>query len=120
VIQGTKFKVVKFEEKSVPNPKIPGAKIDRSELTLEDTESKRKVVLVIDETANSPDSIAAFKYLWDDTSFQKKPDETFALQPNEDPTYRLLTIGSDHVIIEDTETGQKTRLEKGLDKAPQL
>ena len=61
-IRGTKFKLVKFTQKSEANKY--GTKIDVSELTLENQETREQVNLVKEKIMVSPESVANFVYAW--------------------------------------------------------
>jgi len=110
VIAGTKFKVMKFEVKSRLNEKTQ-SQDDVSELTVQNTESGDNVVLVLNELANSPDSYADFRYLWNNTEFQVKKGKQFVLLPEKDALYILIDITDDGALIQ-TPTGQKIPIPK--------
>jgi len=108
-IAGTKFKVVKFEFKQVLDPNT-GSNTDVSELTVQNTETGDLVVLVLEKMANSPDSYALFRYLWNNTQFQVKKGKQFALPPESTPQntvrYTLLDITDTSASVQ-TPTGEK-------------
>lgn len=110
VIAGTKFKVMKFEVKSRLNPSTE-SQDDVSELTVQNTETGDNVVLVLNELANSPDSYADFRYLWNNTEFQVKKGKQFVLLPEKDALYILIDITDDGALIQ-TPTGQKIPIPK--------
>jgi len=105
VIAGTKFKVIKFEQKQVTNPKTDSTQ-DVSELSVQNTENGDNVLLVIEKIADSPDSYAAFRYLWNSTQFTVKKDKEFALLPETTLRYKLIDIKEDKALIQ-TPTGQQ-------------
>ena len=90
-IDRTKFKVIDFEFKEVPNPKT-GEMDDVSELTLQHTETGDKVVLVLNQIIDSPDSYGLFDYQWNNTQIQVKKLQEFVLQPETDKKYKLIDI----------------------------
>ena len=61
-IAGTKFKIVDFKEKHMKDE----SEIDHdvSELTVQNTDTGEKVVLIMGQVVDSPDSYAKFKYTW--------------------------------------------------------
>jgi len=108
-IAGTPYKIVGFEPKKEVNPKT-GAEKDISELTIEHTETGKRVVLVVAVIVNSPDSFALFQYLWNNSQFQKKKDEEFSLDPEKDVVYKLVDIESGQAVLENLKTRKKTTL----------
>jgi hypothetical protein len=110
IIGGTKFKIMSFVPKSVLDPNT-GSNTDVSELTVQNTETGDNVVLVLNQTANSPDSYADFVYLWNNTEFQVKKGKQFALPPETTKLYILIDITDDNAVIQ-TPTGQKVTIPK--------
>ncbi|HEX4083413.1 MAG TPA: Amuc_1099 family pilus-like system protein [Chthoniobacteraceae bacterium] len=98
VIAGTKFKIVKFEKKEKMNPST-GSTDDVSELTVQNTETGVNVVLVNGQVANSPDSYALFRYLWNNTGFRVKKGQEFVLLPESTLRYKLIDIQEDKALI---------------------
>jgi len=107
-IAGTKFKVVSFSYKTVPNPNT-GITTDVSELTVQNGETGDNVVLVLEKIVDSPDSYALFRYLWNNTQFQVKKDKEFALLPETNLRYKLIDIKEDEALIQ-TPTGQQVKV----------
>lgn len=91
VIDRTKFKVIDFQFKEVANPKT-GEMDDVSELTLQHTETGEKVVLVLNQIIDSPDSYGLFDYEWNGTPIQVKKLQEFVLKPDTDQKYKLIDI----------------------------
>jgi hypothetical protein len=110
IIAGTKFKIIKFEGKTVLDSNT-GSNTDVSELTVQNTESGDNVVLVLNQVANSPDSYADFRYLWNNTEFSVKKAKEFALPPETTKLYILIDITDDNAVIQ-TPTGQKETIPK--------
>jgi len=108
-IAGTPYKITGFEAKKEINPST-GAEKDVSELTIENTETGKKIVLVVNVIVNSPDSFALFNYEWNKTQFQKKKDEEFILEPETDVTYKLIDIESGQAVLENLKTRKKATL----------
>jgi len=112
-VEGTRYKIVSFKAKSVPDPTIGGEK-DVSELTVQNTETGKQVVLVKGVQANDPDSYALFKYFWPKppVELQPKLDGTFALPPQTDVAYKVIDIKEDHATIEDVKTTKQFTIPK--------
>ena len=91
VIDRTKFKIIDFQFKEAPNPKT-GEMDDVSELTLQHTETAEKVVLILNQIIDSPDSYGLFDYQWNNTQIQVKKLQEFVLQPEIDKKYKLIDI----------------------------
>jgi len=103
VIAGTKFKVVKFEKKSVFNKSIE-MDSDVSELTVEHIETGLKVPLVVRTETDIPDHYARFAFLWDHSEFSVKKDQKFFLKPEPDIEYKLIDIHPTEAVIVNVKT----------------
>lgn len=110
-IEGTKFKVSKYEHKEKMNAAIQENE-DVSELTVENIENGEKVILIKNKVVDSPNRFAKFSYLWN-----KKPGEAgqefvvprlkeFVLQPVVDKRYKLLDVTESGALIQ-TPDGQQ-------------
>ena len=104
-VAGTKFKIVQFDEKKIVDAN--GVEKDVSELTLQNTETGTKVVLVKEKLVDSPDSYALLKYLWDGTGLKVKKDQTFTLKPEADVEYKLIDFTETEALIQLIKTGEK-------------
>ena len=101
-IRGTKFKLVKFTEKYEANKY--GTKIDVSELTLENQETREQVNLVKERIMISPESVANFVYAWGGRrEFAVKKDQEFSLKPEEQIKYKLVDVQSAKAVIVNTQ-----------------
>jgi hypothetical protein len=97
-IKGTKFKLLKFTEKSQPNRY--GTRIDVSELTLENRETREQLSLVKEKIMISPESVANFVYAWGGgREFAVKKDQEFSLKPEEQIKYKLVDVQSAKAVI---------------------
>jgi hypothetical protein len=76
---------------------------------VQNSETSDNVVLVLAQLANSPDSYALFRYLWNNTQFQVKQRKEFALLPDVNLRYKLVDINDDHALIQ-TPTGQQVTI----------
>lgn len=97
VIPGTRFKTESFEKKEAPD--VDNTKKDVSELTITNTETKEKLVLVLGVVRDSPESNVDLSYHWVGPDGNKTPDmmtlqkgATFKLPPENDKTYKVIDI----------------------------
>ncbi len=102
MVPDTKFKLDKFEAKSITTPS--GTEVDVSELTLANTETGASIVLVLNKPTDSPDSIAQFQYLWPDP-YKPKPisqrkSKDFDLPPEKGVMYKVLDIDDTKAVIQ--------------------
>jgi hypothetical protein len=101
MVPNTKFKLEKFEFKQVPNPST-GDKDDVSELTLVDTITNEKIVLILNKVTDSPDVFANFEYEWPNPvqpqMIRVKKLGEFVLKPEVDDAHHYKVID-----INDTE-----------------
>jgi len=103
MIEGTPYKVIGFQKKSVTKDEM---EVDVSELEIENTETKQKLTLTVNKEANDPTSFGEFLYLYDNSKFTVKKDDSFSLIPQAEKKYKLIDISEKEAVIED-ETGQK-------------
>jgi hypothetical protein len=97
-IKGTRFKIVKFAEKSQKNQY--GTNVDVSELTLEQEETKQQLTLVKEKVAMSPEAVATFVYTWGGRQeFQVRKDQEFSLKPLDQIKYKLIEVGPAKAVI---------------------
>jgi hypothetical protein len=101
-IRSTKFKLLRFTEKHLPNHY--GTQIDVSELTLENQETHEQLNLVKEKIMISPESVANFIYAWGGRrEFAVKKNQEFSLKPEEQIKYRLLDVQSAKAVIVNTQ-----------------
>jgi hypothetical protein len=104
-IAGTKFKIIDFKEKHHTGGN--GVDVDDSELTIQNTETNEKVVLVLGLIENRQDSYALFKYLGGGTiELRVKKGATFSLKPEPDVEYKLVDVNDKGAIIENVKTSE--------------
>lgn len=104
-IEGTKFKVLKFEKKVTVDENE--MEKDLSELTVQNKETGEEVVLIYNKVVDSPDSYALFNFLWDNSEFYVKKDQTFALKPEPKNLYKLIDITDQQAVITNLESGSR-------------
>ena len=101
-IRGTKFKLLRFREKHEANKY--GTKVDVSQLTLEDRETREQVNLVKEKIMISPESVANFVYVWSGRrEFAVKKDQEFSLKPEEQIKYKLVDVQPAKAVIVNTQ-----------------
>lgn len=107
LIAGTKYKIVGFVHKTKTDDN--GVEHDISELTIENTETGKKVVLVVGQVVDDPDSYALFKYFWKKppVEIKVKKDDTFTLDPESDVSYKVIDIQKDHATIVNLKTNKE-------------
>jgi hypothetical protein len=100
-IRGTKFTIVTFAEKYDTNQY--GTRIDVSELTIENRETRERFALVKEKIMISPESVANFVYEWGERKeFAVKKDQEFSLKPVEQIKYKLVDVLPRAAVIIDT------------------
>ena len=104
MIEGSPYKILSYEKKQTTRDEI---EYDVSELTIENTETGQKMVLVVNKEANDPTSFGEFRYLLDNTTFKVKKDDEFALNPEQDRKYKLIDIKESEAVIQDVKSGEK-------------
>lgn len=107
VIEGTPYKVVAFTPKTETKNEI---EVDISELTIENIETGKKLVLIYRKEANDPTSYAEFYYLYDGSTFKVKLDDEFALAPVPEHKYKLIDINDKEALIQDQKTKEQHKI----------
>jgi hypothetical protein len=101
-VRGTKFAIVKFNEKYDRNQY--GTKIDVSELVLENRDTREQLTLVKERVTISPETVANLVYLWGGRrEFAVKKDQEFSLKPEERIKYKLVDVQPGEAVIVDTQ-----------------
>ena len=106
LIEGTKFKVTKFECKVEKN--ADGIENDLSELTVVDELDAKSVTLIYQKIVNSPDSYGVLKYLWNGEEITVRKDKTFLLKPD-NIEYKLIDINPTEALLENPK-GEKIKI----------
>ena len=97
-IGGTRFRVVKFKEKYQTNQY--GTRVDVSEITLQNEETREQLTLVKEKVAMSPESVATFVYSWGGRQeFEVRQDQEFSLKPQEEIKYKLIDVQLTKAVI---------------------
>jgi hypothetical protein len=105
-IRGTKFKIVRFTEKYDTNKY--GTKIDVSELTLENRDTREELALVKEKVISSAEFVANFVYEWGERKeFAVKKDQEFSLKPIEQIKYKLINVLPDRAVVIDTQRPER-------------
>ena len=101
-VANTKFKLVKFQYKTRPNPKTEEDE-DISELTVENVETKEEIVLVLNRVTDSPDYFMDFVYKWPNPQkeFRVKKRHDFPLStPGGSEQYNLVDSKEGRAVIQ--------------------
>ncbi|MDX2080408.1 MAG: Amuc_1099 family pilus-like system protein [Terrimicrobiaceae bacterium] len=109
MIEGAPYKLLSYEPKSTTRNEM---QVDVSELTIQNTETGQKIVLVFDKEADDPTSYGEFLYLYDNSRLRVKKDDEFTLTPETDRKYKLIDISAAEAQIQDLATGEKVRVGK--------
>lgn len=107
MIKGTDYKLISYEPKKTTRNDI---EVDVSELTIENTVTGQKLVLVNRQEANDPTSYAEFYYLYDNSTFQVKKDDEFSLAPEPDHKYKLIDINATEALIQDQKSKEQHKI----------
>ena len=96
---GDRFKVLKYEVKKIPDPRL--GERDVSELTIEEIVTKRKIVLVMGQETNLAEYSAKFEFrLKQIIGLAPVAKEgTFRIPGYEDTTYKVMDIQEDKAVI---------------------
>jgi hypothetical protein len=96
---GDRFKVLKFEVKKMPDPRL--GERDVSELTVEDIVTKKPIVLVMGVETNLAEYSVKFEFRLKQI-FPLAPVEkggTFRIPEHEDTTYKVIDIQEDKAVV---------------------
>lgn len=106
-VPNTKFKLEKFEFKTVFNPANQSDQ-DVSELTMVNTETSQPTVLILTRVTNSPDVYQLFEYQWPHPvqDIRVKILQEFRLRPEVDKSYKLIDPKPNEAVIQ-LPTGEK-------------
>lgn len=107
MIEGTPYKLLSYKPNKVTRDEM---EIDVSELTIENTETGQKLVLIVRKEANDPTSFGEFSYLYDNSRFTVKKDDEFALTPQSDRKYKLIDISQSEALIKDLQSGEEHKI----------
>lgn len=107
MIEGTPYKVVSYTPKKETRNEI---EYDLSELTIENTETGKSLVLVYRKEANDPTSFAKFLYLYDNSELTVKKDDEFGLVPLPDYKYKLIDINNEEALIQDQKSKEQHKI----------
>jgi len=108
-IEGSPYKVLSYEKKSETKNEIEN---DVSELTIQNTETGQKIILVRGREANDPTSFAEFTNQLDGKTFKVKKDEEFTLEQEPGRKYKLIDISESEAVIQDVAGGEQIKIPK--------
>jgi hypothetical protein len=107
MIEGTPYKVISYERKMETRNEI---EFDVSTLTIENTQTDQKIVLIANREANDPTSYGEFLYLYDNSKFTVQKDDEFAFPPETDRKYKLIDISEKEAVIQDQQTREQHKI----------
>lgn len=111
-IAGTQFRILVFKEKYKLDRY--GTRLDVSELVLENMDTFDRLVLVKEQVATSPSSLATFVYSWKERrEFTVKKGDEFSLPPLTQIKYKLSDVQPNRAVLESSEAPE-TPIEIGL------
>lgn len=108
-IEGSPYKILSYEKKS---EKKNDLETDVSELTIQNSETGQKIVLVRGKEANDPTSFAEFLDLLDGKTFKVKKDEDFSIEQEPSRKYKLIDISESGAVIQDAAGGDQIKIPK--------
>lgn len=107
MIEGTPYKLLSYKPNKITKDEM---EVDVSELTIENTETNQKLVLIVRKEANDPTSFGEFLYLYDNSRFTVKKDDEFTLTPQSDKKYKLIDISQSEALIKDLQSGEEHKI----------
>ncbi len=110
-IPGTPYRVERVRARNIAE-KDTGRPVDVSELTLVDTETKRKIVLVKGMVSNSADARAVLRFEIDGSEKTVAQGEMFALPIEPATRFQVIDVRPTQVILKIVGTEQTVTVEK--------
>jgi len=107
-IEGTPFKLASFKKIIVPN-EATGGETDKSELTIQDTETGENLVLPLHRQVPSLKPVGVFTNLYDNSEIQVKKGQSFSINPEKEAQYKLIDISENNATISDPKKPDGTR-----------
>jgi len=107
-IKGAPYKLLSYQEKKTTGE----MEKDISELTIQNTETGQKLVLVFGKEANDPTSFAKFSYLYDGSEMTVKKEDEFVLKPDVEKKYKLIDISAQEARIQDIVSGEMVTIRR--------
>jgi len=110
------YKIVSYEKKEGPNAR--GVLSDLSELTIENTVTNEKIVLVYNQEKNDPASVGIFKNELTGEELTLRKDQEFTLPPDETTKFKVVDISDAGAQIQDLQSGVVSKVNKLEVSAP--
>jgi hypothetical protein len=104
------YKIVSYEKKEGPNAR--GVLSDLSELTIENTVTDEKIILVYNLEKNDPASVGTFKNELNGEELTLRKDQEFVLSPFEATKFKVVDIFDEGAQIENLQTGEVFNVSK--------
>jgi len=109
IIDGAPYKIIKYEKKDGVNDK--GLAIDASELTIQNTDTDVKIVLIKNKESNDPTSFGEFINLLTNEKVRLKEGDSFVMQPGS-KNLKLIKISQHEAQLQDMASGKITTIGK--------
>lgn len=101
-IKGLRWKVEKMESKQDTDKK--GEKIDVSNLTLTEVETKERAMLMKDLPTRTGESFAELTSEDGQTTIRVKPDQTFLWPPESGQAFKVIDLRADQIVVQEVAT----------------
>ena len=108
------YRIVSYT--AIPGPYGVNVKGDKSELTIENTNTNETIVLVYDREINDPASFGEFRNLLNNQQFTLKKGQEFQIPPD-NTKFKLIDISEDSAQIQDSE-GRTAKVLKATTPSP--
>ena len=109
LIEGAPYKIINYEKKEEVNDK--GLAIDASELTIQNTDTDVKIILVKNKEGNDPTSFGEFLNLLTNETIRLKKGDSFVIKPD-NKNLKLTDITENEAQLLDTASGKITTIKK--------
>lgn len=116
MIEGTTYKVIKFEQKTAKDPQT-GIPKDVSEVTVQNTVNGETIVLPKQQEVDSPTSYAVINYLWTGKPFAVKKNQEFTIEPEKNVKYKCLDLNEKEVTILKEDENKKLSIKPAAAKS---
>ena len=114
-IDGAPYKIESYKKIEGEKNGVP---VDLSELTVVNTETDVKIVLVVKKETNDPTSFGEFFNILANEKFRLQKGAEFTMKPDVNTKLKLIDISSTEAKIQDIATGTTLTLPKSSSPAP--
>jgi len=109
------YKILSYLFKEEPN--LRGVLTDISELTIQNTSTEEKIVLVYNVERNDPSSEAIFRNELDGREFKLKKGQEFTIPPDEQTRFKIVDITETSAEIKELQSGSLSKVRR-LETSP--